>query len=292
MCKTYDVVNQRIMELLEQGTIPWRKTWNVETNTPRNMVSKKAYRGINVWLLANSPFGSPYWMTFKQCQDKGGHVRKGERSTPVVFWRWVDKKDSEDADTDETNGKGKVPLLRYYNVFNLDQIDGIPSPPTTETTIITFTPIEKAQQIITNMPHRPEIKHGGNEASYSPRWDRVKMPVPEAFESPEEMYATLYHELIHSTGHASRLGRKGIMDLNLFGSHEYSREEMCAELGASYLSCVAGIEQKTIVNSAAYIQGWLKALKNDKKLLVMAASQGQKSADFILSRSSEEDTED
>jgi len=283
MCKTYDVINSRITELLEQGTIPWRKTWNVETNSPRNFISKKEYRGINVWLLANSPFCSPYWLTFKQVQDRGGHIIKGSKSYPVIFWKWIERKDADDADTEETK-TGKVPLLRYYNVFNLDQVTGIPSPPVQETTTNAFTPIEKAQQIITNMPHRPEIKHGGNEAAYMPRWDRVRVPVPEAFETSEDYFQTCYHELIHSTGHASRVGRKGIIEINSFGSHEYSKEELVAEMGASFLCGIAGIEQKTLENSAAYIAGWLKALKNDKTLLVHAAAQAQKASDYILNR--------
>lgn len=290
MCKTYDVINSRIMELLQQGTVPWKKTWNAQTNYPMNLISKKEYRGINVWLLANSPFGSPYWLTFKQATDKGGHVRKGQKSTPVVFWKWVDRKDSDDADSEETNGKGKIPILRTYNVFNWEQTEGIETPSTTEAITNPFTPIERAEQIIAGMPHRPEIKHVGNDASYSPRWDRVKIPEPTAFESPEEYYSTLFHELSHSTGHASRVGRKGIIDMNHFGSHEYSKEELCSEFSASFLCGVAGIEQKIIVNSAAYIQGWLKAIKNDKKLLIMAASQGQRAADYILNRQGGEDS--
>ncbi len=290
MCKVYDVINSRIMELLQQGTVPWRKTWrgNTGSNQPKNLISKKEYRGINVFMLACQEYSSPYWLTFKQCSDKEGRVRKGEKSTPIVFWRWVDKKDSEDADSEETNGKGKVPILRYYNVFNLCQVEGIEAPPTTETIINTFTPIERADQIVAGMPYKPEIKHGGNKACYSPMLDYVKLPIPEAFESPEEYYSTAFHELTHATGHASRVGRKGILEPSYFGSHEYSKEELVAEMGAAFLCGHAGIE-RTIENSAAYIQGWLKALKNDKKLLVMAAAQGQRASDYILGRQGGED---
>ena len=283
MCKTYDIINNKIMELLESGTIPWRKTWNAATNSPKNLVSKKEYRGINIFMLACMPYNSAYWMTFNQVKSKNGHVRKGEKSTPVIFWKWFDKKDANGDDADTVSGNGKIPMLRYYSVFNLEQIEGIVPPPTAETIINTFTPIERAEQIIAGMPHRPEIKQGGNDASYSPRWDRVKMPEPTAFESPEEYYSTLFHELSHSTGHASRIGRKGIIEINSFGSHEYSKEELCAEMGAAFLCGHAGIE-RTIENSAAYIKGWLKALKNDKTLLVHAAAQAQKASDFILNR--------
>jgi antirestriction protein ArdC len=293
MCKVYEVVNQRIMELLEQGTVPWRKTWNVATNQPKNLISKKEYRGINLWVLANGPFSSPYWLTFKQCQDKGGQVLKGAKATPVVFWKWLDRKDATtEGDADVVAGNGKIPMLRMYNVFNLDQVKGIEAPPTTEPIINTFTPIESAAQIVANMPLRPEIKHGGNSASYSPMLDYVKLPKPEAFESAEEYANTLFHELSHSTGNAKRVGRKGILEPSFFGSHEYSKEELVAEMSACYLSSYAGIERTTIVNSAAYIQGWLRSLRNDKTLLIQAAAQAQKSSDYILNITHSEDHTD
>jgi len=283
MCKVHEIVNQRIMELLEQGTVPWRKTWNAASNSPKNLVSKKEYRGINTFILATSSFSSPYWMTYKQAADKGGHVIKGSKSTPVVFWKWIDRKDGDGADGEDTNSKGKIPILRLYNVFNMEQIEGLEPPPATEI-IRTFSPIETAQQIISGMPLRPDIHHGGNSASYSPMLDYVKLPVPEAFDSPEEYYSTAFHELSHATGHASRVGRKGILEPSYFGSHEYSKEELIAEMGAAFLCGHAGIEQRTIENSAAYIHGWLRSLKNDKKMLIMAAAQGQLASDFILNR--------
>ena len=291
MCKVYDIINNRIMELLESGTVPWRKTWNAGSNQPKNLVSKKDYRGINVFLLACMPYSSQYWMTFNQVKSKNGHVRKGEKSSPVIFWKWLDKKDAGNVDADTDTVNGKIPMLRYYSVFNLQQVEGIESPPATETTINTFTPIERAEQIISSMPLKPEIKYGGNSASYSPTWDRVTLPVPEAFESPEEFYSTAYHELIHSTGSEKRVGRKGILEPSYFGSHEYSKEELVAEMGSCFLAGYAGIEQRTIVNSAAYIKGWLKALKNDQKLLVMSAAAAQKASDYVLNRKGGEESE-
>ena len=235
-------------------------------------------------MLACMPYSSPYWMTFKQVQDKGGHVIKGSKSTPVIFWKWLDRIGAGSDDTDTVTGNGnKIPMLRYYSVFNLEQTEGIEAPPTTET-ITTFTFIERVEQIIKDMPLRPEIHHGGNRASYSPMLDYVKLPVPETFDSPESYYATAFHELSHATGHASRLGRKGVLEPSYFGSHEYSKEELVAEMGASFLCGISGIENKTIENSAAYICGWLKVLKSDRTLLVHAAAQAQKSSDFILNR--------
>ena len=132
MCKGYDVINSKIMELLEQGTVPWRKTWNVATNQPKNLISLKEYRGINVFMLACMPFASPYWLTFKQCSDLKGQVRKGMKSTPVVFWKWFDRKDAEEgAEVGEVSRNGKIPMLRYYNLFNLDQVKGIEPPSST-----------------------------------------------------------------------------------------------------------------------------------------------------------------
>lgn len=291
MCKTYDVINSKIVSLLEQGTVPWRKTWNATTNMPKNLISGKEYRGINVFMLGCMPYCSPYWLTFKQVQDRGGHVRKGEKSTPIVFWKWIDRKDADDTDTEDANG-WKVPLLKYYNVFNLDQVEGITAPPAPEAIINRFTPNQRAEQIIAGMPLKPRINYGGNQPAYSPVLDYVKMPVPETFESPEEYYSTLFHELAHSTGHASRVGRKGILEPSYFGSHSYSKEELVAEMGAAFLCGHANIENRTIENSAAYIRGWLKALKNDRTLLVHAAAQAQKASDYIMNRKGGEEDQD
>jgi antirestriction protein ArdC len=276
----YDIINTRIMELLAQGTVPWRKTWNTVSNMPKNLVSKKEYRGVNIFLLACMPYSSPYWMTYKQISDKGGHVLKGEKSTPVIFWKWLDRKDTDDPE--RAVGSGRVPLLRYYNVFNIEQTEGITYPELVSVNNQEFTPIERAEQIIANMPYKPTIHHGGNKAAYSPVLDYVKLPEPSSFQSPEEYYSTSFHELTHSTGHASRLGRKGVLEPSYFGSHEYSKEELVAEMGAAFLCGMSRIENKTIDNSAAYIQGWLRELKNDKTLLIHAAALAQKAADYIL----------
>ncbi|GFE56801.1 ArdC family protein [Geobacter sp. AOG1] len=285
----YEIINNRIMELLEQGTIPWRKPWNAESNNPKNLISKKSYRGINHFLLSCTPYHSPYWLTFKQVQDKGGHVKKGERSTMVIFWKWLDKS-TEGIILNETLSTSKIPILRYYNVFNIDQTEGI-SPPTTEETQNDHEPLPGPEQIIKNMPLRPELRFGGNKAYYSPSLDYIQLPNLSTFDSPEEYYSTLFHELVHSTGHISRLGRKSILEPSYFGSHEYSKEELVAEMGAAFLCGYTGIEQRTIENSAAYIQGWLRELKNDKTLLIHAAAQAQKGADYILNKKEGEEIE-
>ena len=274
----YDVINSRIMELLEQGTIPWRKPWNAQTNYPKNLISGKKYQGVNVFMLACSEFSSPYWMTYKQCQDKGGHVIKGSKSCPVIFWKWLDR--STEPAEGENSTNGKYGMLRFYSVFNLAQTEGITPPPAEETHNI-FDPITRAEEIIAAMPLKPDIRYGGGRAYYSPILDYVQLSHQHTFDTIEHYYNTLFHELAHATGHANRLARKGVTETSYFGSHEYSKEELVAEMGAAFLCGHAGIEN-TIENSAAYIQGWLKALKNDRTLLVHAAAAAQKASDFIL----------
>ena len=282
----YEILTNRIMDLLQEGEIPWRKPWKA-TGGARNFVSKKPYRGINQFLLNAATFSSGYWMTFKQASEKGGQVRKGEKSTMVVFWKFINTVTKDDDDPDAKGELTQVPLLRYYRVFNLDQIDGIEAP-VEEQPANHFQPIEQAELIMMGMPYKPIIHYGGDQACYSPNLDRINLPKREASSSPEEFYSTVFHELAHSTGHPIRLKRKGILEPSYFGSHNYSQEELVAEFASSMLCGVAGIEQQTIENSAAYIQGWLKRLKNDKKLAIIAAGQAQRAADFILNR---QDTE-
>jgi len=284
----YGIITQQIMDLLKAGHIPWKKPW-LSTGGARNLISKKPYRGINQFLLNCSPYGSPYWLTFNQASQAGGHVRKGEKSSLVVFWKPLEVKD-QGSDQGESASR-KVPLLRYYRVFNLDQVEGVETP-AEEQTINPFTPIEQAEKIITNMPLRPDIKHGGDRAFYNPAYDHIRLPNRESFMSPEEYYSTAFHELGHATGHSSRLSRQSILKPAYFGSHDYSQEELVAEFAASMLCGVAGIEQRIIKNSAAYIQGWLKALKDDARLAVIAAGQAQKAADFILNIQQTEQQED
>jgi antirestriction protein ArdC len=213
-------------------------------------------------------------------QSKNGHVIKGSKSTPVIFWKFLDRKESEATDG-ETSTNGKIPMLRFYSVFNLCQTEGITPPPAEETNN-TFDPITKADEIIAAMPLKPDIRYGGGRAYYSPTLDYVQLSHQHTFDTIEHYYNTLFHELSHATGHANRLGRKGVTETSYFGSHEYSKEELVAEMGAAFLCGSCGIEQMTLENSVSYIAGWLKALKNDKTLLVQAAGQAQKASDYIL----------
>jgi antirestriction protein ArdC len=277
-----EIITDIIIKKLEEGVCPWRKPWNGTANAPRNLVTGKAYRGINAFLLACTGFSSPYFLTFKQVSDKGGLVNKGASSFPVVFWSNVTVEDHE------TGDEKNIPFMRYYRVFSVEQTN-LPIPPITENPL-DFNPIEEAEKIIASMPNCPEIRYGQAKAFYSPSLDYVNMPKRELFESSEGFYSTLFHEISHSSGHKSRLARKGVTESSYFGSHEYSKEELIAEMSAAFLCGEIGIAPATLDNSAAYIHSWLKALKSkdNKNMVITAASAAQKAYDFILNRKPEE----
>lgn len=283
----YQIVTDRILALLEQGTIPWQKPWGSAQGgiAPTNFVSKRPYRGMNVFLLSCSGFGCPYWVSFKQAKELGGSIRKGEHGFPVIFWQRKERKD-DDGNLIYENGKPTFYMvLRYYTVFNLEQTEGIkwekPEPVSGD-----FGTIAACERIVENMPQRPAIRHKGDGAYYSPMLDLVNMPPRESFTSGEAYYSTLFHELVHATGHASRLNRKGVsneVEANRsFGSGDYGREELVAEMGAAFLCGASGIINQSINNSAAYLKSWIKTIKEDNKIVVIAAAQAQKAADFIL----------
>lgn len=283
MADVYQIITDRIISQLEAGTVPWRKPWK---GSPTNLVSKKEYRGLNVMILATAGFGSPYWLSFKQVGQLGGTVRKGSKSTPVIFWKRNNYTSvSTDDETGEVNTETKTGLLlRYYNVFNVEQCDSLDLSKIPEIQSREFNPIEEAEAIIEAMPNRPPIKHKEPQAYYSPVWDFVNMPTKKAFKSDEEYYSTLFHELTHSTGHATRLDRRALMKNHNFGSKDYSQEELVAEMGSAFLSAHCGIVERTIDNSASYIDSWLRRFKSDKRMLIYAGAQAQKASDFILGK--------
>ncbi len=280
----YQVVTDRIIALLEKGVIPWHQPWNCGEQAPQNLLSRKAYRGVNVFLLQSMHYASPFWLSYKQAQDLGGHVKRGEKGCPVIFWRWLDTKDKATGETQ------RVPLLRYYTVFHVSQCEGIPADkiPALKGSERQHSPLEQAEKIVAAMPKRPEIKQGLDRAFYSPAGDFVGIPSANQFKTGEDYYSVLFHELTHSTGHQSRLNRKGFAgtdgDWSAFGSTPYAREELVAEMGAAFLCGQVGIVERTIENSAAYVGSWLKRLKDDAKLVVQAAAQAQKAADWILAK--------
>jgi antirestriction protein ArdC len=197
MPTTYEIVTETIIKRLESGVAPWRKPWRTEP--PANLVSKKEYRGINVFLLATQGYGSRYWVTYHQAQTQGGTVKKGEHSSKVVFWK-IDEYRKENKETGETENRKSI-LLRYYNVFNIEQCEGIKSPGP----IRTIVPLEECENIVQSMSNSPGFEQDAR-AFYRPSTDTVGMPARSAFDSAEKYYSTLFHELTHSTGHHSRVG--------------------------------------------------------------------------------------
>jgi antirestriction protein ArdC len=270
----YTIVTNRIIAELEKQVVPWRKPWT-EAGHPQNLITKRRYTGINTWLLASLGYQQNYFLTYKQIQENGGKIKKGEKSHLVVFWKKLELKE-------ETETEKSPYLLRYYNVFNiaqcadLSEVLGIPDSPGT------ISQITACEEIIEEMPQCPAIKHGKHKAFYDSTKDFINMPKQNTFSPPEAYYCTLFHELIHATGHASRLNRKEIVKFDTYGSEQYSIEELTAEMGASYLNSVAGITDATFDNNVAYINSWLNQLKRDKRLIIYAAGQAQRAVDFIL----------
>jgi antirestriction protein ArdC len=274
-CSVYEIITNQILAALEQGEVPWRKPWRVLP--PANLITKKPYRGINVFLLGFAGYGSQYWLTFNQAKQLGGNIRRGEHGTKIVFWKF-DTRETETPDGEIE--ERKFAFLRYFTVFNLEQTEGLKAllelPPA--------FPIELAESIVRQMPNPPAFEQD-SRASYIPSQDVVTMPSRTAFDSQEEYYSTLFHELVHATGHSKRLDREGFETPQQFGSESYSKEELVAEMGSAMLCGLAGIEQSTISNSAAYLKAWIARLRADSKLVISAASAAQKAADYVRGES-------
>jgi len=286
MPTVYETITERIVSRLEAGVIPWRKPWNAGGRAPMNLFSRKAYRGVNVLLTASAGYDRPEWATFNQARSIGAFVRKGEHSTPVVFWSFPSASERKPGElAPETEEKGR-PWCKLYHVFNVAQIEGIPSTVLPELERPKpFEAIASAQAIADRYlggTFGPTLKHGMGAAFYRPSDDSIGMPDPGAFETRAGYYSTLFHEMTHSTGHRSRLARDGVVNGARFASHSYSEEELIAELGACFLRSAAGIdEMPELENSAAYIAGWLGKLKGDKRLIMTAAAAAQRAADRI-----------
>ncbi len=270
----YAVVTNRIIELLEQGVVPWKKMWS-ESGQPQNMVTQKPYHGVNVLLLNSLNFPTNFFLTFRQITELGAKVRRDEKGIPIIFWKWIDiKNESEDEEK-------RKPLLRYYHVFNVSQCEEIP---VNRIPIVSkpLEPIHECEVIVQNMPNRPVIRVTSEDPYYHLVEDFINMRDMSDFVAIEDYYDVLFHELAHSTGHASRLNRKEIVEHSKFGSMPYSIEELTAEMTSCFLKSHAGIPESTIENSASYIQSWLKVLKSDRKFIVYASAQAQRAADYIL----------
>ncbi len=275
MSNVYEMVTDRIIEQLNNGIIPWEKPWT-GTAGAWSRATGKPYSLINQMLLRNEG----EYATFKQIQEAGGKVRKGEHGKQVVFWKMVKTEIEVDGEKQEK----LVPMLRYYTVFNINQCEGIEQKFNKEEVALNFVPVEEADRILNEYLTREaiDLEHTkSDEAYYSPITDKIHLPLQEQFKSIEEYYGVAFHEVAHSTGHHSRLNR--IKTIASFGSEEYSKEELVAELTSSAILHSCGIETaKTFRNSTAYIQSWIKALKNDTRMIVYASSQADKSYNMII----------
>lgn len=275
---TESIINRLTTAIANGETVaPWCKPWNGENGVPTSGSSGKPYRGINRFILSLSEYSNPYWFTIKQVVKLGGRVKYEEmkRATPVVLWNRIKK-------MDVATGKEKTfAMIRFFKVYNYEQCTGLPTkyeakPKET----ITFEPIERAESVINGWKGKPVINHGGNRACYSPSSDTITMPAKESFNGNGGYYSTLFHECVHATGHPTRLAREE-MGKGAFGSHEYSKEELTAEMGAAILASYCGIES-TMGNSVSYLSHWLSKLKSEPTWLVSAAGKAQKAADMIL----------
>lgn len=275
----YEMVTERIIEQLESGVIPWEKPWTGVRSGAFNRVSKKSYSLLNQMLLK---YEGEY-ATFKQWSELGGHIRKGEKSEIIVFWKVLPV---EEVQEDGTKIVKQIPLLKYINVFHISQVEGVE--PLQKEELNDIEPIEKAESILLDYWTREQItvEHiKGDKAFYSPMRDLIQLPLFEQFKDANEYYSTAFHESVHSTMKESRCNRAEERKDKLvaFGSEDYSKEELVAELGSANLMNIIGIEtRKSFRNSSAYIQSWLRVLKNDVKFIVSASSKAEKAVNYIL----------
>jgi antirestriction protein ArdC len=292
MNNNYEKVVDFIIEQIEKSqTLPWDQPWiNKDTQFPMNFRGTH-YRGMNLFNLSFIQMIRGYkqniWLTFNQARTLKGFVKAGEKGVPVIFWKiqavrnGVQHEDEgDDGDVDEQ----KIPFIRVYTVFNIEQCD-LPEGAIKKYEIKerTFVPIEEAERIISEMPKKPAILFDTlAEAYYRPSDDSVHVPEGKHFKKEEYYYSTMFHELVHSTGHASRLNREGVIkNAAMADKATYSEEELVAELGAVFLCSQTGIEKEPAADHVAYLQNWVKYLKDHKKSLLWASQRAQKAVDFI-----------
>jgi antirestriction protein ArdC len=285
MTDLYTTVTNRIITALEHGTPPWICPWRKDTSSvPRNLVSGKPYRGVNFITLSIEAMAATYsdsrWLTFRQANQLGAHIRKGEHGVQIVFYKLHERGDhaSGSTDSDPANchdTKRVIPLLKSYTVFNASQVEGLPERCQLLLTPPLWQPLDAAEMLLS--ASGAVIQHGGNRAFYRPADDTIQLPPKEAFSMPSAYYGTALHELCHWTGHSSRLNRV------LSSRHQieaYAYEELVAEIGAAFLCAHSGLEAR--LEHASYVDHWLDALRRDKRLIFVAAGAAQKAADFVL----------
>ncbi len=279
----YQLVTDQIIALLQQGVIPWQKPWK-DAGIPMNLLSKRQYRGINLWLLLTLNYERNYFLTWEQLKSIGGSVNVGEHGHIVVFWKPLQKKVEEQKDEKQKF----VPMLRYYKVFNIAQCRDIPAQLIPVEELSKADPILECEGILNTMLDMPHIIFQGKQAYYNIKDDTIVIPKMKNFKVSPGYYGTLFHELVHSTGAEKRLNRKTLTDMVPFGSESYAMEELVAEMGSAYLCGFSGILPNEITNTVAYLDNWLGVFKKDKRFLISASGQAQKAVDFILDRKDNE----
>lgn len=281
----FQMVTDRIIGMLENGEIPWERPWTGAGQYAIKRATGKPYSLLNQMLLGNPG----EYLSFKECQKLGGKIKKGAKAKIVVFWKILDcaKTDTNGKPVIGSDGKVKmtqIPFLKYMNVFHIDDCEGI-EPRYYENVLRDFNPVDKAEEVIALYVQRSgigleHIQQG--RAYYNPEADKVVLPIKEQFKGEAEYYSTAFHELTHSTGHQKRLDRITAGSFS-FGDETYSKEELVAEIGSASIMNMLGIEtDNSVRNNAAYIQSWIKALRNDKKMIVSAASKASKAVELIM----------
>ena len=283
--QVYNFITDRIIEQMDKGIIPWKQPWarmDDYPGSPRNLVSKKAYHGMNVLLLGMTGYENPFWLTQNQLRSMNNKPVDEYDYTPVIFYTMV-----EDKELDENGKKKHRPILRYYKLFNVEQADKkivIPEIKEPEP-VCEFTPLERAEDLLQSIPDPCPVTFGGGRAFYSPRKNFIRVPEKNLFDSTEFFYATLFHEISHSTGHKSKLNREII---NHFGTKKYAKEELTAEMSSNFIMNELGIvTEDTENNTVAYLQNWKQKLRDDPSIMIQAAGKAQKVCDYLFNRKKE-----
>ena len=293
MFDAYQMATDRICELLEQGVKPWAKPWTGKMNCGWSGIDGHPYTMLNQMLLADpekkytsmDEFTADIcgeWLTYNEAKKRGGNVKKGEHGRKVIFFKMVEKKGQEELPEDE---RKLVPIASVSVVFKVSQCEGVEQKfHLDDDKMFDFNPDQNADVIANDYIDREGVifkKGKQDRAYYTPETDTVSIPLPEQFKDSAEYYSTLFHELTHSTGHQSRLNRN--LGCTFFGSQDYSQEELIAEIGSASICATLGIDTSgSMANSAAYIKDWLKALKNDKKMIVSASAKAEKAVRMIF----------
>jgi antirestriction protein ArdC len=274
----YRIINDKVIAQLEKGIAPWRVPWT-EAGAPVNLISQKAYKGMNVMLLAPLGYERNVFITENQLKDVGGTIKPGERPHMAVYWNYKDKDGAEN----------KTPMLRYYQVYNLSQVAGILTELVPDV-VREADPIAACERIIGNMPKYPSVRHKENKAYYTPLDNYINLPKQKSYANDAAYYNALFHQLVHSTGHHTHLDRMGLVQMPEHGWEAYSLEELVAEIGACYLRSLAGIASP--FDETTEVSGWIPKFRKDPYLIFTAANLAQKAVDYILNVKAVEETKE